>query len=202
MTSKTAGACESCGQMPPRIIRGRCYRCYRHLLRESGPIRPPVARYDAELEALCLAVPNTSLGFASRVFAKIDFSGDCWQWTGIVTPEGYGTISRGSNRGGIGAHRAVWELLVSPIPPGLQYDHLCFNRGCVNPDHGEVVTAAENILRSHNMAARHARRKRCPGCGGPFDSIYTHPVTGQRSRVCLTCQRANALRRSRAKRAA
>lgn len=46
------------------------------------------------------------------------------------------------------AHRAVYEILVGKIPDGLQIDHLCRNRGCVNPLHLEPVTREENLSRS------------------------------------------------------
>lgn len=54
------------------------------------------------------------------------------------------------------AYRAFYELLVGPIPDGLELDHLCRNRACVNPWHLEPVTHAENMARGH-----HARKKLC-----------------------------------------
>jgi hypothetical protein len=47
-----------------------------------------------------------------------------------------------------GAHRVFWEDANGPIPEGCEIDHLCRNRGCVNPDHMEPVLHAENCRRS------------------------------------------------------
>lgn len=58
------------------------------------------------------------------------------------------------------AHRVVYESLVGPIPAGLELDHTCRVRRCVNPDHLEPVTHAENQRRSrrHPMGARDRQR--------------------------------------------
>lgn len=56
----------------------------------------------------------------------------CWRWTGCLDAYGYGRIAMPS-RGGERAYRVAYELLVGPIPDGLQLDHLCRNRACVNP---------------------------------------------------------------------
>jgi hypothetical protein len=68
--------------------------------------------------------------------------GACWQWTG-TTSNGYGKY------GSIWAHRFSWELLRGPIPHNLEVDHLCRNRGCVNPEHLEIVSHRENVRRGH-----------------------------------------------------
>lgn len=60
-------------------------------------------------------------------------------------------------RGPITAHRFAYELLVGPVPDGLQLDHLCRNRACCNPEHLEPVEGVENRLRG--VTAR-------PGNGG------------------------------------
>jgi hypothetical protein len=80
----------------------------------------------------------------------------CWIWTGVKhKTRNYGRFWVGG-RGGryIQAHRWSYEHHVAPIPRGLTIDHLCMVRECVNPDHLEPVTQAEN-----NRRAARANRK-------------------------------------------
>lgn len=70
----------------------------------------------------------------------------CWQWTGTLMWTGYGQIGRQGRN--VAAHRAMWEHVRGPIPEGMQLDHLCHNRRCVNPAHLEPVSAAENGKRA------------------------------------------------------
>ena len=72
----------------------------------------------------------------------------CWVWTGFrSSPQGYGGIKIGGVR--LVAHRVAYETWVGPIPAGLQLDHLCRNRPCVNPAHLEPVTRQENMRRAY-----------------------------------------------------
>jgi hypothetical protein len=70
----------------------------------------------------------------------------CWEWQGCVHRQGYGSLSVSGRR--VMAHRAAYLCLVGPIPDGLELDHLCRVKHCVNPDHLEPVTRHENMLRS------------------------------------------------------
>ncbi len=143
----------------------------------------------ADLEGVeFLPVPRTSATFAARVFAKVDASGDCWEWTGALDYQGYGVVGRGPRGAGkMQAYRAVWELLVGPIPDDMHYDHLCKNRACVNPDHGEIVTPLENWRRSYNPAVLATMRDTCL-YGHPLDGVVPRK-NGKVGRSCKTCDR-------------
>lgn len=93
--------------------------------------------------------PNREpLTVQERFWAKVNRTAQCWQWTASVDSSGYGQFDHKI------AHRVAWEWLRGPIPEGLQLDHLCRNRRCVNPDHLEPVTAAVNTQRAKAVAPR------------------------------------------------
>lgn len=78
----------------------------------------------------------------------------CWLWTGALSTEGYGRISM--NNGLVQAHRIPWEMVHGAIPKGMELDHVCHCRACVNPEHVRLATRAENsrnsLLRSNNTS--------------------------------------------------
>ena len=93
-----------------------------------------------------------------RFWSKVEKSAGCWLWTAGLC-HGYGQFSfLGLD---VRAHRFAYELLVGPIPAGLEIDHLCRDRACVNPDHLEPVTHRENGLRGESPAVRIHRSGRC-----------------------------------------
>lgn len=71
----------------------------------------------------------------------------CWVWNLAVMPNGYGQQAKPGGRGTALAHRVYYEEARGPIPAGLDIDHLCRVRACVNPDHLEPVTRSENLRR-------------------------------------------------------
>lgn len=174
------------GNRPGRVSQpGQDRGRDRSRLRAAGD-GVPLAALDADC---FLPVPNTSATFAARVFAKIDASGDCWEWTGTLDAKGYGVIGRGRRgTGNMLAHRAVWELLVGPIPEGMHFDHLCRNHSCVCPDHGEIVTPEENKRRGFSVAVLYSLRTTCD-YGHPLDGMLGGQGGKRRYRYCKTCAR-------------
>lgn len=86
----------------------------------------------------------------------------CWLWTAQVSWRGYGRFRvLDGPRGTMMAHRFSYQLLIGPIPRGLTLDHLCREKRCVNPEHLEVVTLRENILRGNSLPAINARKTHC-----------------------------------------
>lgn len=117
----------------------------------------------------------------ARISARIEVTDEHWMWVGQLNNKGYGLIHwNGSKRA---AHIAVYETAVGPVPVGLQLDHLCRVRACVNPAHLEPVTASENQRRA-SEAQTHCRRAGHPRTD---KNTYTNPRTGQKS--CRACAR-------------
>lgn len=125
---------------------------------------------------------------ADRILAKVEKLTECGCWIFMGGLHlGYGQVGVGSKadgtRRGTTAHRALYEALRGPVPPGLELDHLCRVRSCVNPDHLEPVTQQENNRRGMSLTAIHARKACCPRCGGayrryPNGTRYCRPCPG------------------------
>lgn len=133
---------------------------------------------------------------AQRFWSKVEKTGGCWLWTANKFVGGYGSFRPTGSRGAspVRAHRWAYEHIVGPIPTGYQIDHLCRVRHCVNPEHLEPVTQAENIRRGiagFVAGARQRAKTHCPQ-GHPYDSANTY-VLGRR-RVCRLCHRNNQRR--------
>jgi hypothetical protein len=80
-----------------------------------------------------------------RFWMKVQKGPGCWQWTGAKNGDGYGSFAEGSKGKHHPAHRFSYELTVGPIPDGMQIDHRCRNRSCVNPSHLRPVTHKQNM---------------------------------------------------------
>lgn len=120
-----------------------------------------------------------------RLWSRIEMADGCWMWTGSRTRNGYGKVDIG--RSSQVAHRAVYTAVVGTIPLGMQLDHLCRNRRCVNPSHLEPVTPRTNKIR--------AGGERCPN-GHEYASRGYVSTSGER--VCRAC-RTSRVRRYRSK---
>jgi hypothetical protein len=115
-----------------------------------------------------------------RFWDKVKKTDTCWLWTGGKDGAGYGAFGDGQERL---AHRLAYKDLKGPIPEGLQIDHLCCVRHCVNPDHLEAVTQKENILRGNGPCAQNARKQCCPRGHEYIQEMRS----GKTIRRCLIC---------------
>jgi hypothetical protein len=160
----------------PRYCKGLCTLHYQQARR--GYFGPPVS----------------GLPFEVRFWRKVNKEGPvpverpelgpCWLWCGGIQRGGYGKVDKPTRL----AHRVAYELLVGPIPEGLQLDHLCRVRSCVNVLHLEPVTARENQLRGKSVSGINAAKTECAN---------NHPLSGENlyiypdghKRACRECIR-------------
>jgi len=113
----------------------------------------------------------------------------CWEFPSN-NGNGYGRLRHCGRM--LYAHRVSYELHVGPVPEGMQIDHLCRNRRCVNPEHLDAVSQAENLQRAA------ASITACPA-GHAYDqknTTFKDTETG-RHRRCAECHRAQERSRRR-----
>lgn len=139
--------CSVDGCENPHGSRGWCGKHYARFRRTGDPLgvrRPsPEGRFWSKVDK------------AGPLPKWAPFLGPCWLWTGHLDRYGYANFGLGKHRM-VKVHRFAYELLVGPIPEGLEIDHLCRVRHCVNPAHMEPVTHAENMARGPSYFQRAA----------------------------------------------
>lgn len=121
-----------------------------------------------------------------KLLNRLVSADNCW----ILKPNeptGYSRTMHDRKR--MMTHRAVYEILVGPIPDGLQLDHLCRNRACINPEHLEPVTIEQNLLRSNlTIASQNKSKTHCLN-GHEFTEQNTYIWSGRpTSRGCKQCR--------------
>lgn len=122
--------------------------------------------------------------FKERFWQRVQkLSNGCWEWSGKLTPKGYGKCQFRNKE--LYAHRVSYTWERGEIPSGMVIDHLCRNKKCVNPNHLEVVTNVENVLRGESLFAQKKRQTHC---------VHGHLLAGKNliiykngTRHCRTC---------------
>lgn len=126
------------------------------------------------------------MDLATRFWAKVDKSGECWLWTAGTFRRGYGAIKVDGKQ--VKAHRLAHELFIGPIPEGLHVLHRCDVPGCVRPEHLYAGTDKDNVRdRSSRKRGRNDRKTHCPA-GHAYDETNTR-VRSNGWRECRTCHR-------------
>lgn len=129
-----------------------------------------------------------------RFWAKVDRSGDCWEWQPKSrTSYGYGAFRLSKEAGGglASAHRFSYELAYGPIPEGQSVLHSCDNPPCVNPAHLRAGTKAENAADRIARGRAVSWKKGPPAkCSSGHEDWYYPPNGGaRRCRVCMRKKR-------------
>lgn len=142
---------------------------------------------------LANVVRPTASEYAAK-YIELDAASGCWAWIGPPASQGYGFANHNGVRSM--AHRFVYQLYRGDIPDGLVLDHLCRNRICVNPDHLEPVTHAENLHRGEGETFVAHRSGVClKGHELTPDNLYVDPNGTRRCVICCRANRAEAYQR-------
>ncbi len=119
-----------------------------------------------------------------RFWCKVSISDSgCWQWLDLQNYAGYGRFWFNGKM--LRAHKFSYNLFIGEVPEGLELDHLCRNRLCVNPEHLEAVAHQANSSRGE-VGAWERAKTHCPR-GHPYDEKNTY-LEGMK-RKCRTCMR-------------
>jgi hypothetical protein len=127
------------------------------------------------------------------LLARVVWRADCAFWTGWTNDDGYGYVhSDGRDQP---VHRVMYQLVKGPLAAGLEIDHVCQNRACINIDHLEAVTHAENQRRIA------LRQTSCRRAGHDWTDPRNVRVRADGRRYCAECdriaQRARHARKTR-----
>lgn len=143
-----------------------------------------------------------------RFTEKVQINTGCWLWVGCILKGGYGQGYWDGRKEY--AHRISFQIYKGEITEGLQIDHLCRNKTCVNPDHLELVTPKENVLRcmpfrkpfNKLMSSANAKKTHCKR-GHPLEGENLLMVGKDKTfRGCRACRKACITEWKKARRAA
>jgi hypothetical protein len=137
----------------------------------------PILRFMVKFDLGAIPTHNPSLG-------------PCWEWNAGKNHQGYAKFREGG-RGSktVPGHCFAYEYFIGKVPEGLQLDHQCDNKSCVNPWHLKPATGADNVFRA---PSRNRSKTHCAN-GHEYNDINTLVIpgtlTGRSSRRCRICNR-------------
>lgn len=120
--------------------------------------------------------------------ADVRNENECWLWKRSLSTGGYPRYKKGNI---YYAHIYAYTITKGAIPDGLELDHTCLTRSCINPNHLEAITHQENMLRGNTFASKQSKQTHCKR-NHSLDNSYIH----KNRRLCRIC-RAQASRKFR-----
>ena len=111
---------------------------------------------------------------------------EAWLPVYLVYPTGCLVQAGQLNSNGYGPHRKTWEREVGPIPEGMDLDHLCRNRWCINVAHLEVTTRQQNLARGKNKNSSRSDETLCRSGLHEWTDSNTFVDSHGKTR-CLAC---------------
>ncbi len=122
-------------------------------------------------------------------FKRVIIKDGCWEWTNRLLKSGYGNMK--FNGKTLLAHRVSLIVHGFEIPERMCVDHICKNRGCINPNHLRIVTTRQNVLENSNGIT--AKNKLKTNCLRGHELSYknlglTIDKNGANKRYCKQCK--------------
>jgi len=123
----------------------------------------------------------------NRLLEKFTVGDGCWEWLRCKHASGHGHIEDFGTT--VPAHRAVYEMLIAPIPQGYHLHHICENPGCVRPSHLVPVLPSDHAVNLTPGTFSYIN-KRVTVCahGHPFDEANTI-IEKDGHRACRACRK-------------
>lgn len=126
-------------------------------------------------------IPPITIDWLERTAQKFTISDSgCWSWNRFIGKNGYSQVSM--NGVVYSGHRIMYTAVKGEIAKGLQLDHLCRNRACINPSHLEPVTLKLNLQRGRNWQRE---KTHCPKGHEYTDMNIIRDIIGRRK--CKQC---------------
>lgn len=176
------------GCTKPSFTRGYCKTHYQRLIRNGTvELRRPSAeeRFLANIDATGPAHPTLGT--------------PCWIWQACTNGDGYGMFMGGGRRQE-GAHRFSYKHFRGEIPKHLEVDHICNTPLCVNPNHLQLLTHKQNVMRGSSPSAKYARRTHCSQGHSLDPASGNCRIEKDGRRRCIACVKEQGRRYHRQKR--
>ncbi len=107
----------------------------------------------------------------------------CWLWTARVNDDGYGEFRAFAKN--VKAHFYSFVIYKGPVPQGLEIDHECKRRNCVNPRHLRAIPHAKNVIRGEE----HYKRQQTH-CQRGHEFTAANTGYNREKRYCRACSNA------------